>query len=375
MLNLSLANEAMSRLGLNQAALADACGVSREAVSKWFAGESLPRPAKVRNLATALELAVEVLMSRATREPVIAYRTHLREPLTEKAKGKAQEMGRHFRQLQPFVEGARLFSQRVLKEPSEEESYVRRAVQAVRLSLKLAPADSPSRAQLIDLLHDAGAFLVPVIWGKDKVGHENALTVYLPESETTWVVLSLNAGQDDFKYWLAHELGHCLSLHKLADDAGERFAERFAQLLVFPDALAEQCLKAMRSSSVPLEEASYFAGRHDVSVITAVKSADRVAERNGEATTGVATEAFYEEWNRNRIHRPTVALELFGTDAPTVDVFVEKSSAMFRTEIFDAIARLQKAQGGHSPAFVGTLLNLDLSQALEISAYLSRRQV
>ncbi len=228
--------------------------------------------------------------------------------------------------------------------------------------------------QLIELIIDTGAFIVPVIWGKEKVGHENALTVYLPESQSTWVVLSLSAGQDDFKYWLAHELGHCLSLHKLADDAGEQFAERFAQLFVFPDALAEQCLAAMRSSTNPLEEASYFAGRHGVSVVTAVKSADRIAADRGEALTGVATESFYEEWNRNRPNRPTVAAQLFESDAPGVEIFVERASAVFRTEVFDAIGRLQKAQGGHSPAFVGTLLNVDLSQALELSVYLSKRQ-
>jgi transcriptional regulator with XRE-family HTH domain len=374
MLNMPIVKEAMAGLGLNQAALAEACGVSREAVSKWFAGDSVPRPAKLRALATALGLSIDKLYMREGSEPVIAYRTHLKEPLSGKAKAKAQEMGRHFKQLQPFVEGARLFSQRFLKEPSLADGYIRGAVNSLRASLKLAPTESPSMAQLIDLIIDTGALIAPVIWGKEKIGHENALTVYLPESQTTWVVLSLSAGQDDFKYWLAHELGHCLSLHKLTDNAGEEFAERFAQLFVFPDALAEQCLTAMRSSSNPREEASYFAGQHGVSIVTAVKSADRVAIVRGETPTGVETEAFYEEWNRNRPNRPTVAAELFGSDSPSVDLFVEKSSQVFRTEIFDAIGRLQKAQGGHSPAYVATLLNIDLSQAFELSAYLSKRQ-
>jgi transcriptional regulator with XRE-family HTH domain len=374
MLNIKIVEATMAARGLNQAALADVCGVSREAVSKWFAGESLPRPAKVRALATALELSVENLISRDTQEPVVAFRTFLREPLSGNAKAKAQEMGRHFKQLQPYVEGARLFSQRVLKEPCSEDGYIQRAVNTLRNSLNLSSTESPSIEQLIELIIDTGAFIVPVIWGKDKTGHENALTIYLPESQTTWVVLSLSAGQDDFKYWLAHELGHCLSLHKLTDEAGESFAERFAQLFVFPDALAKQCLEAMRSSSNPLEEASYFAGRHGVSVVTAVKSADRIAAGLGLPFTGVATQTFYDEWKDNFLNRPTVAAQLFQSDSPTVEDFVEKSSVFFRTEVFDAIGRLQKAQGGHSPAFVGTLLNLDLSQAFELSSYLSRRQ-
>jgi transcriptional regulator with XRE-family HTH domain len=372
MLNEQLISAAMTRLGLNQAALADTCGVSREAVSKWLSGESVPRPAKLRAIAEALQTSVDKLVVRDEQdEPVIAFRTRLKEPLSGKAKARAQEMGRHYRQLLPFVGGARLYSPRLLDEPKVDEAYISEAVADLRASLKLAPTESPSIAQLIDVLHDIGAHIVPVIWGGDKVGHENALTIYLPESKTSWVVLNLSAGQDDFKYWLAHELAHCLTLHKLTDDEGELFAERYAQLLVFPDALAAQALAAMRASTNPREEALYFAGRHGVSVVTVVKSADRIAVACGQDPTGVETEAFYEEWNRNRANRPTVAVDLFGNEPPTADAFVETSSRTFRTNVFDAIARLHKAQGGHSPAFVATLLNVELDQARELSSFLA----
>lgn len=375
MLNEHLISAAMARLGLNQAALADSCGVSREAVSKWLAGESVPRPAKLRAIADALETTVDRLVLRDEHEePVIAYRTRLRKPLSGKAKSKAQDMGRHYRQLLPFLSGARLYSPRRLEDPKLDEAYIADAVSELRASLKLGPTESPSQAQLVDILHDIGAHVVPVIWGGDKVGHENALTIFLPEAQTTWVVLNLSAGQDDFKYWLAHELAHCLTLHKLTDDEGEQFAERFAQLLVFPDALAVQALAAMRSSDKPREEALYFAARHGISVVTVVRSADRIALARGEKVTSVETQDFYEEWNRNRAKRPTVAMDMFGSDTPPVEKFVEESRKVFRTQVFDAIARLQRAQGGHSPAFVATTLNVELDQALELSSYLSSCQ-
>lgn len=320
MLNKAVAEEAMQRLGLNQAALAEACGVSREAVSKWFAGESLPRPAKVRVLAEVLALSVDKLIRR-TERPIVAYRTRLREPSSDDAKARAEEMGRHFVQLVPYLDDARLFTQRVLKNPSDDDAYVREVVNALRSSLKLAPHESPDRQQLIDLVNDTGAFFVPVIWGSKKVGHENALTVHLPESQMTWVVMNLAASPDDFRYWLAHELGHCLSMHRLSEEAGEAFSERFAQLLVCPDELAELGDERRMGPSCP-----------------------------------------------------SVAAELFGTDSPTVEEFVERSGEVFGTDVFDAIGRLQADQGGHSPAFVATLLNLDLSQALALSTYLSTRQ-
>lgn len=43
------------------------------------------------------------------------------------------------------------------------------------------------------------------------------------------VLFNVGCRLDDFSYWLAHELGHCLTLHALTGDAGERFAELFAQ--------------------------------------------------------------------------------------------------------------------------------------------------
>ena len=368
MLNEALISAAMLRLGLNQANLADICSVSREAVSKWISGESIPRPANLRLLAQTLQTTVDQLViRREEKQPVIAYRTRFREQVTGKAKARALEVGRHLRQLLPYIGGNRLFTPRVLENPSLDESYIRAAVEDIRLSLKLAATDSPSRAQLIDLLHEVGSIIVPVIWGQEKVGHENALSVYLPEVQKSWVVLNLAANQDDFKYWLAHELGHCLTLHKLRDQDGEDFAERFAQLLVFPDALAEQCLHAIRTSSDPLREALYFASRHEVSVVTVVKSADRLAVTRGEAATGIASEGFYEEWQKSRPNHPTVVMDLFGTDSPTAEEFISKTRDVFRTLVFSAIAKMQQAQGGRSPAFIASAFNIDLAQAVALS--------
>ncbi|MFX7029253.1 hypothetical protein ABTH93_20150, partial [Acinetobacter baumannii] len=80
--------------------------------------------------------------------------------------------------------------------------------------------------------------MVPVYWNRQRHGHENALSIYLPRSKTTWVFVNLHACIGTFNAWLAHELGHCYTLHRLAADEGELFAERFAQALLFPPAAA-----------------------------------------------------------------------------------------------------------------------------------------
>ena len=49
-LNLPVIKEAVPRAGLSQANVAEELDVSREAVSKWFKGTSIPKPDKLLRL-------------------------------------------------------------------------------------------------------------------------------------------------------------------------------------------------------------------------------------------------------------------------------------------------------------------------------------
>lgn len=109
------------------------------------------------------------------------------------------------------------------------------------------------------------------------------------DSRTTWVLFNLGCRVDDFSDWLAHELGHALTLHALQCDDGETFAERFSQQLLFPESVARQALEAIRAASDQMATASWYAGSFAVSIVTVVKAADRVAEKRGEAPTGLNT--------------------------------------------------------------------------------------
>jgi len=60
---------------------------------------------------------------------------------------------------------------------------------------------------LIGFFNELQAVIIPVLWG-NKENHENALHIYLPESMTTWIYLNLDCRMHDFKFWMAHELGH-----------------------------------------------------------------------------------------------------------------------------------------------------------------------
>lgn len=370
MLNTSLIKSSMRRLGLSGKALADTCTVSKEAVSNWLNGESVPRPSKLAALAEALKLSVEELFeldAEAPVDPVVAYRMRNNRAPTPAVQEAGEEVGRHLRQLLPFTGGEQLFTPRHLDAPCLDDAYIARAAAGTRAALGLNGTDPVTRDHLIRLFHDFGAFLVPVFWGGDRDGHENAMSVYLPDSKASWVLFNMGCRLDDFSYWLAHEFGHCLTLHRLQGDDGEDFAERFAPTLLFPEEVAKQALIAMRESTAPLAVANWYAGTYGISVVTVVKAVDRASTRAGGKATGLATGPFYGAWKRSRKTAATAAKELFGTDTPSPMEYVVKSEQVFRTPVFRAIAKWQRATEGRSPAFVASALNITVGEAVTLS--------
>ncbi|MDP2016309.1 helix-turn-helix domain-containing protein [Hydrogenophaga sp.] len=371
MLNVPTITSAMRKLGLSQATLADACDVSREAVSKWLNKESLPRPRKLAVLAEKLQLSVDELLGVVRPpEPIVAYRTRQNRSTSDGALTAGLEVGLHLQELLQYVERSSMFEPPVLRDPSLDEVYIQEAAAAVRKNLGLGPTDVISREQLFELFHDFGAYLVPVSWGGDKEGHENAMSVYLPESKSSFVLFNLGCRQDDFKYWLAHEYGHCLTLHTMQGDDGEKFAEKFAQHLLFPDELATQALLAIRAGKTRAEAlaaANWFAGKYDVSVITVVGAADRAAKLRGEKATELATRQFYAGWKAVRKNTPTMTEVLYGSEKPSSVDFVKNSERLFRTPVFQAVRAWQDANGGRSPAFIASAFNVSLGQAVELS--------
>ncbi|MHA6891405.1 helix-turn-helix domain-containing protein [Ralstonia pseudosolanacearum] len=375
MLNLELTKSKMTLLGLTQADLADRCGVSKEAVSNWLSGESTPRPRKLKALAEAIGVGVDSLFGGqdALPAPIVAYRTKKNLPVTGGAMDAAAELARHLRELVPFVQRESLFSPPVLHAPSLEEDYIRSAALQTRARIGLTALAPLTREQLLGLHQAFGSILVPVLWGEDKMGHENALSVYLPEEKLSWVVFSLNARNDDFNYWLAHELAHCYTLHALQGDDGECFSERFAQELLFPHAAAEAALNDIATSPDRMERARYYAEIYDISIVTIIRQVDRVARSLGKAITGLENDDFWANWSATRTAVPTVAEALFGTEPLSIEAYVANSERVFSTPIFQALAAWQHQEGGRSPSFISSALNIALGDAVELSRILTRR--
>lgn len=376
MLNIEKITLAMTESSLNQSAIAELCKVSREAVSNWLSGQSVPRPLKLKALANTLGLSIDEIQQprKFKSTPVVAYRTQSRVPATEESLKAAEEIAYHLKELVPFVVGESLFVPPHLENPSTDDSYIRKVTEQIRSRLGMSPLTPITRDQLIGLHHSFGSILVPVLWSGEKIGHENALSIYLPESKSSWVVLSLNAHNDDFNYWLAHELGHCYSLHSLRDEEGEAFAERFAQELLFPYKSALEALEKFKTSANAMEHAEYLAKMHCISVVTVVRQVDRVAKELDGEKCGLEADQFWENWKSSRHLVPTVAQSLFGPDEPSIEGYIDHTEKYFNTPVFKALSEWQLREGGRSPAFIASTLNIDLLDAYELSKILFKRR-
>lgn len=375
MLNLTVVESAMRNLGLNGTTLAEACQVSKEATSNWLKGESVPRPSKLTKLAQALQLPVEALLSVEERPgPLFAYRTKRNRPVTGAARDEALELASHLEQLVAFVDDRSEFEPPLMRAPTLEDARIRSAANAVRASLRLSHTDVLENSDLEGLFHTFGAFLVPVMWGLNKEKHENALTVYLPDSKTSWVVFNLGCKVDDYKYWLAHEYGHCLTLHGLSEEDGEKFAESFAQHLVFPQEAAVECLDAMRKSNDRMSVAERYAAKFGISIVTVLKAVERLGDELYGQNFGLLSPVFWANWNKGRDAVPSMMSVVFGEDAPALERYVSISEEKFRTPVFQALADFQAADGGRNPAFIAHALKIGLGDAIALSHILWERQ-
>ncbi|MFC4422705.1 hypothetical protein [Cupriavidus pampae] len=156
----------------------------------------------------------------------------------------------------------------------------------------------------------------------------------------------------------------------LHGEDGEIFAERFAQELLFPHVAAKDALTSVLASQDRMERAHFYAEAYDISIVTVIRQIDRVAGELGLPATGLETSDFWQAWNGNRASIPTVGHSIFGTEKPDVATYVVDSERTFGTTFFKALAQWQLTEGGRSPSFVATVMNIGLDDAIELSHYL-----
>ncbi len=367
----------MQNAGLTQAAVAAELDVSREAVSQWLSHKSFPRPNKLLQLGKLLNLALnELVFIEEPNAPKVAFRKMKGTKTKDHHIEKAQEIGRFLRQLAPLLPFDTLEMPPVLKNPLVDYDYLQKAAAKVREDINLAPTDTVDFKHLIRRFRDLQAVVVPVMWGS-KQRHENALHIYLPDSQSTWVYLNLDTNVHDFKFWMAHELGHCLSPN-LEGDAAEDFADAFAGALLFPHALAEQAYTDIKRHRAPGARANRvldLARDQIISPYTILAQANQYAEQIGKPKIelGQAFNGAVTNFNKGYYNVSESLLASAGRDEngkPSAKDYLATLEHVFDTPFFDLLRRYLKQQD-KSPGYVQTVLDMTLLDARSLHAELT----
>ena len=365
-LNLKRINLQLEKLGLTQAQVSSELAVSREAVSKWLKNRKFPRPDKLLRLAGLLQLSFDEIVTKieAVDDPVVAFRKKGSHKISRDYIQDAKFKGSLLEKLVPYLPFDSFSRPPSLINPKSDYEYVQRVAKGIREDIGALEHSEIHFRSLISFFNKYHAVIIPVFWGNIQQ-HENALHIYLPKTMTTWIYLNLDSKIHDFKFWMAHELGHVKS-PDLKEDMAEDFADAFAgALLVDEETARKQYVNLRRLGTIPkqINRLKQIARALVVSPITVYYEINKYAEHAKKPKIELETnqEIFKATSNFGKEY-PTISQELFENRKPTPSEYISCPKKTFDSPFFDALRAFLK--DNKKPAgFIQSVLNLPLADA------------
>lgn len=373
-LNLQRIGQAMARLGFSNSKLAKLLDVKPASITHWLQGTNKPRPDRLLRLAFALELDFDdMLVSEMPQapEPIVAYRRSAGRITTEIEIDRARDIGRLLRPVADYLPN-RLMKPSAFINPSVTYRYLQEAAKELRTQVCLGDEEPVDYKHLIGKFNELNAVIVPVMWGH-REQHGNALHIFLPESNATWIFLNLDSNATDFNFWMAHELGHVYTPDLCGTNDGENFAEAFAGTFLFPDACAARLYDKVKSKpdAVVVNNIKAAATKYVISPITVWTALNNYAEANGVHGFGHLTSIYGAAKNVAKEFK-TISQYLFENQdgsLPSADEFVTKTQEAFDTPVFKAFAQYLK-DSAYGAGWLRDTLTIPLIDAKELYSYL-----
>jgi len=372
-LNLSTLRAALIKAGFNQSDLAAKLNVSREAVSKWFAGESLPKPDKLLRMGMLLGLSFEQLIDVPldTAAPVVSFRKKAHRKTKDEHLDNARETGELLKRLVPYLPKQELTRPPTLKDPTDDYAYVQAVAAQARREMGLENKEVIDFKDLIDKFNQLHAVIIPVLWGEQK-HHGNALNIHLPDSQTTWVFLNLDSNAVDFKFWMAHELGHSLA-PELVNDAGEDFAESFAQALLFPESHVVKLrarLEGLSGIRARVEHVVEEARKHIISPYTIDRALAAYEQAHNLPRTDLGASFMATVTIFTKGYK-TITQALLAKQPPEPADYIAVARSRFGSPVFEGLAEFCKHEEG-AEHYIQRVLWVSLADAKALSGELGK---
>lgn len=362
--------QALQVRGWNQKDLATALGVTAQSVTNWLRGSDFPRPDKLLKLATTLQMGfAELVKLEATGQPVVAFRKKAGAKTTDGHISQAMMMGELLKALVPFLPELPVLRLQ-LQQPSTDYAQLQTLASQVRHRLGLGEQAAISYKDLLSEFENNGAVVAPVLWGQ-KQNHKNALHILLPQQRVTFIFLNLDTHQEDFKFWMTHELAHVYTPELAGRNEGEDFADAFAGALLFPKAVAqktyEQAVTKNKTAEKKLLEAQ--AQAYGISIYSVFSEVNRYAKSQGLALlkhTDLQIHAL-----RSMQRGGTVSETLFAPIPAEPGAYVAAAKNVFRSSFFESLQRMIKTKQT-GPGYIQQVMDIPMQDAIALHGELSR---
>ncbi len=364
-INTKAIKDALERNGMTQANLAEAVGVSSQAVTNWFKGVDFPRPATLLKLASTLSLTFSQMVDTSivdAGQPVVAFRKKGNAKTTQEHILKATEIGFLLKPLVSYLPEIPALKT-IITHPSFEYGKLQVIIEKIRTRLGISEDEILTYHHLIEELKNCGAVLVPVFLGEKKV-HQNALHIRLPQEDVTFIFLNLDTRIEDFKFWMAHELAHVYTPALTGEDEGEDFADAFAGALLFPlhfTKLAYADIKKHIHQVVGILEK--YAAQHSISINTVYQQVKSYAHSIGDFSLGEYEKSIH-------IHRSVKQIqlmsdELFNNTPILPSKYIEISEKKFKSEFFNALKNMVKNNHTGS-SYIQQIMSMSVHDAIAL---------
>ncbi len=361
-LNTNIIENALISNGLTNSTFAELMGVSREIVSQWLQGKKKPRNNKLLKIATILHLTFDefVIKAEDTFVPQIAFRMANNIKPKDIHHKNAEETVYLLKKLVPYIPEA-INKPLELKNPSIDDSYIHKIVSNIRKEIGVNNTDKLPFYKLISKFSALGTILIPVLWNK-KDFKEEGIHIHLTESYTTWVYLNLDTKIYNFKFWMAHELAHIYATDLIGKE-NEIFADKFAQMLLFPPELAKEYylkLKGINRIDIRVNTLKKIAKEYEISLITIVKAINSYCNKHSKEELDFGS---YHGAAKNVEKRsPLVSSILFKTDKPAAGEYIDLIENTFRSPIIKTLKRYFKSSPS-SVSFVQRIFRMSIMDA------------
>ena len=370
-LKTNLIKEQIAEYGINQTQLSEKLGVTKQSVSLWLNGETFPRPSELLKLGKLLKLKYSDLVKiDETLEPQIAFRKVGSAKTRDIHYMRAKKMGYALEQLVEFLPRNMMIKPPELKEPRNNYKYIQSAAETVRNIFEITDWGIKFD-EIIDILNSLNVILIPVLLG-NKRNHENAIHIYLPKSQTTWIYINLDTKIFDFKFWLSHELGHILT-PSLSNNEAENFADNFAGAFLFPEELAKRKyneILILKSKTKKINSLISTASDLIISPITILKEINKYAKSHNLKVIDLEEKTFYAATTKFTMNYSLISEFLLGKGKVSTNYYITKSKKFFKTIFFDLLIKYNQKKG-LTEGFVSQVLNVSLIDAKEIYSTLN----